>query len=378
VAVLGEHPAALAGKPIAWNALERVLLVRPDNLGDVLLLGPALRSLRAAAPTAYLDLLTSPAGAAVVPLLPEIGGTLVTSPSWQDAGPAPSPDPQGELALVRQIQAGRYDAALVLTSFSQSPYPAASLCLLAGVPVRAGLSAEFGGAVLTHWVPSPAGTQHQVDRVLYLLERIGVAPVQDRRLHAVVPVDSLIAATRVVGVADRSSFAVLLPGASCSSRRYPQERWAAVASGLIDEGLDVVVAGNAREEAMVLEISRRAGPSVRAVAGVLDVPQLAALLAGAAVAVTNNSGGMHLADAVRAPLVTLFAGTELVEEYAPRSTTATVLRRPTWCTPCRTFTCPYAQECLDVSPAEVVTAAIALARRPPAQRFLPQEFRREG
>jgi ADP-heptose:LPS heptosyltransferase len=374
VAVPGEHPAALADPPIAWSELRRILVVRADNLGDVLLLGPALRSLHAAAPAARVDLLASPAGASVVPLLPEVADTIVTSPSWQDAGMAGAPDPEAELALVQRIRSGQYDAALVMTSFSQSPYPAASLCLLAGVPIRAGISAEFGGTVLTHWVPSrretPGQAEHQVDRALYLLDRIGVPPTPDRRLHAVAPANALEAARRIARVDDTSCSAVLLPGASCSSRRYPSERWAAIAAALDQDGFDVIVTGSAREEELVRKVSESAAPAVRGVAGALDVPQLAALLADAAVVITNNSGGMHLADAVRAPLVTLFAGTELLEEYAPRSTRATVLRRPTWCTPCRTFTCPYAQECLDVTPAEVVSAATAIARRRPAPRSL--------
>ena len=184
------------------------------------------------------------------------------------------------------------------------------------------------------------------------------------------PAGAAEAARGIAGVGDSSGFAVLLPGASCSSRRYPPESWAAVAAGLDRAGFDVVVTGSAREEELVRQVSGSAGPAVRGVAGALDVPQLAALLAEAAIVVTNNSGGMHLADAVRAPLVVLYAGTELLEEYAPRSTSATVLRRPTWCTPCRTFACPYGQECLDVSPAEVVSAATALARQSPARRSL--------
>jgi ADP-heptose:LPS heptosyltransferase len=84
------------------------------------------------------------------------------------------------------------------------------------------------------------------------------------------------------------------------------------------------------------------------------------MLQGAALALTNNSGGMHLADAVRTPLVVTFAGTEPEGEYAPRDTTAVLLRVPTRCSPCRTFDCPYAQECLDLSPDQVAAAAFRL------------------
>ncbi len=102
---------------------------------------------------------------------------------------------------------------------------------------------------------------------------------------------------------------------------------------------------------------------VTALAGALDVPGLAGLLSGASVAVTNNSGGMHLADAVRTPVVALFAGTEDEDQFRPRSVPAALLRVPTWCSPCRQFRCPFAQECLDVVPEDVVKAALRLASR---------------
>ena len=346
-----EHPGALAGPPVDWAAVRRLLVVRCDNLGDVLMTGPALRALRAAAPRATLDLLASPGGAAAAALLPEVDGLVVHSPAWQLAGPAVDPDPAEQDALVARLAAEGYDAAVVLTSFSQSPWPAAGVLRAAGVPVRAGLSKEFGGTGLTHWVPSPPDDLHQVDRMLHLLARVGVAP------------DGTDLRVRVPEGAPRrgGDYAVVLPGASCSSRRWSPDRWAEVCRGLRAAGLHVVVTGPGTERDLVGGIAAASG--AEPLAGALDLAGLAALLDGAAVALTGNSGGMHLADALRTPLVVLFAGTELEQQYAPRTTTAAVLRRPTPCTPCRAFDCPYAQQCLDVDPAEVVSAGLQLRRQ---------------
>jgi len=354
-----EHPAALAGPPIDWAALRRILVVRPYNLGDVVLSGPALRALRRAAPRARLDLLAAPAGAAVAPLLPEVGEVLVASVSWQQLDPAAVPAEE-DLALLDRIRAGRYDAAVLLTSFTQSPWPAAQLCRLAGVPVRVGTSKEFGGAALTHWVPSPPDELHQVDRALRVLARVGVPPV-DGRLRLVVPDEARAAGRRVLaqhGVT--GPYAVLLPGASCSSRRYPVDRFAEVAGLLAAAGLPVLVSGTAAESEPV---SRVAGnrPGVLAAGGELDVPALAAALAGARVVVCNNSGGAHLADAVGVPAVVLFAGTEQPEQFRPRAVPAAVLTVPTPCAPCRQLRCPYGLECLDLAPERVAREALRLA-----------------
>jgi ADP-heptose:LPS heptosyltransferase len=354
-----EHPGALAGPPIDWRGLDRLLVVRPDNLGDVLLAGPALAALRAAAPRARLDLLVSPAGAAAAALLPDVDGTVVAQVSWQRIGPSDGP-PDAE--LIAELRRRDYDAAVLLTSFSQSPWPGAYACQLAGIPVRAGLSKEFGGAALTHWVPAPDDGLHQVDRALHLLARLGV-PDRGTALHARVPEsahDAARAALVAAGLDPDVPHAVLLPGASCASRRYPADRFRDVARQLAAAGLPVAVCGPPGEGDLVAQVAD-GQPGVGALAGALDVPGLAALLAGAAVVVANNSGGMHLADAVGTPTTVLFAGTELVEQFRPRSVPAEVLGVPTTCSPCRQFDCPFQHECLDVAPEAVAAAALELA-----------------
>jgi ADP-heptose:LPS heptosyltransferase len=356
-----EHPAALSAPPIRWEELDRLLVVRTDNLGDVLLAGPAIAALRAAAPRARLDLLASPAGAQAATLLPAVDDVVVARVSWQQiATTAEPPDTE----LVAEIALRQYDAAVVLTSFSQSPWPAGYALQGAGVPVRAGTSKEFGGTALTHWVPAPDDGLHQVDRALHVLGRLGVAALTPT-LHACVPPQGRAdarAAVAAAGVEPGEAYAVLLPGASCAARRWPADRFRAAATRLAEKGLPVLVSGPAAEHDLVDAVTADGTPGVVGLAGALDVPGLAGLLEGAAVAVTNNSGGMHLADAVGTPLVALFAGTEDEGQYRPRSVPAAVLRVPTWCSPCRQFRCPFGLECLDIAPETVVTAALDIAR----------------
>jgi ADP-heptose:LPS heptosyltransferase len=356
------HPAALAGPPIDWGGIDRLLVVRPDNLGDVLLTGPALAALRSAAPHAELDLLASPAGAAAAQLLPEVDETVVARVSWQQIAVTAEPP---DTDLVFRIAARHYAAAVVLTSFSQSPWPAGYALQRAGVPLRAGMSKEFGGTALTHWVPAADDGLHQADRALRLLDGLGVPTAHvPSTLHAAVPGASrerAAAAVQGAGLDAAAPYAVVLPGASCPSRRWPAERFRATAALLATEGLPVVVTGPAAERDLVAEVAART-PGVVALAGAFDVPDLAALLAGAAVAVTNNSGGMHLADAVGTPVVVLFAGTEDEGQYRPRSVPSAVLRVPTACSPCRQFHCPFDLECLAIAAEDAALAALRVAR----------------
>ncbi|MHA6625091.1 glycosyltransferase family 9 protein [Pseudonocardia sichuanensis] len=356
IPVPGHHPGADRGGPVDL-AGARILVVRADNIGDVVTTTPALRALRTAAPDARVDLLASPAGTAVAAMIPELDGVLTASPSWQQLPAAAGADAAAERELLERMAAGRYDVLLVLTSFSQSPWPVAHLGLLAGIGTRVVHSREFGGAVATHWVTPPPDTTHQVDRALHLLAAVGV-PDQGHETALRVPG---AAAAAAAGLAPHGPFAVLAPGASCASRRYPAERFGAAAARLARAGLPVRVAGPASEAELVAQVVAAADePGVTPVPAVA-LPVFTALLARASVAVTNNSGGMHLADAVRTPVAVAYAGTERTGDLEPRSVPSALLGRSVPCSPCRQLQCPFHHECLDVPPGELAAAALALA-----------------
>lgn len=368
----------MTGRPAPdWSALRRVLAVRLDNIGDVVMLTPALRALRASLPEASLTLLCSRAGAQVYPLLPWIDQILERKVVWQDASGDMPQDPEREGEFIQQLAAGDYDAAFIFTSFSQSPYPPAYACYVAGIPLRVGQSKEFGGSVLSHPVPPHPDAGHQVDRNLHLLASVGI-PVHGHHLELRVPEQdraSAAAALRSLGVHPEDGYVVLAPGASCSARRYPPHRYAEVARRLTAQsGLPVVVVGGPREAEVSAPV-RAAGPGVVSLVGTTTVAELAAVVAGAALVVTNNSAPLHLADAFRRPCVVLYSGTEHESQFVPRHTPLRLLRRHTACSPCRAFTCPYDLECLDIPAGEVVDACLdLLAPSPHEEDLCPADF----
>ena len=341
---------------------ERFLLVRLDNVGDVVILAPAARAIRAAQPAATIGLLCSPAGATAAPLLPWIDEVRTESVAWQDASRPPGFEPARERAFLERLTAGRWDAALIFTSFSQTAFAAGYAAYLAGIPIRAGQAIGFGGAVLTHQVEPIAWEAHEADRDLRLLEGLGI-PVVSRAPHVVVP-EAAHAATAALLAADGleagEGYVLVVPGASCASRRYPVSRYAVAAARIrAVSGLRIVVAGTAAEHDLAGPVLD-AVPDAISLVGRTTVAQLAALVARSAVVVCGNSAAMHLADALARPVVAIFAGTDLESQWAPRRAPAVLLRRPTPCHPCYRMDCPFGLECLDVDPAEVADAAIRL------------------
>jgi ADP-heptose:LPS heptosyltransferase len=105
------------------------------------------------------------------------------------------------------------------------------------------------------------------------------------------------------------------------------------------------------------------GYPVYSLVGRATVAEQAAVIGRSALVITNDSGPMHIADAFKRPTLVLFSGTELEEQWRPRTTDAELLRRPTDCSPCYAFDCPHDMECLDVPPEEVVARAIGLLEK---------------
>jgi ADP-heptose:LPS heptosyltransferase len=236
-------------------------------------------------------------------------------------------------------------------------------------------SAEFAGAVATHWVTPPPETTHHADRSLHLLAAVGLAAPGAAHTLSLHLGDSERRAADVLieesGLPPEAPVAVLAPGASCSARRYPPGRFAAAAAMIASAGLPVRVTGPAAEAELVAAVvDGAAHPGVRALPPT-SVPGFAALLGRASVAITNNSGGMHIADAVGTPVAVAHAGTDRYETVRPRSVPAEMLDRPVPCSPCRLLVCPYHQGCLDVAPRRLAEAALRLAapRTDPLSRY---------
>lgn len=355
---------------LSWSEARKILAVRLDNAGDVIMLGPALRAVKERSPLARLTLLASPAGAKAAELLPWVDEVIVERAIWQDLGDLLF-DPGRQWRLITELSGRGFDAALIFSSFSQTPHAAAYACYLAGIPLRAGESKEFGGATLSTCLAPAPDNLHQVERNLRLVEALGF-PARQRGLSVALPAEARAVARRLLagaGLDPDRPYALLHPGASARARRYPAERMGRVAQLLAAAGLPPLLTGAAKERPQI-EAALATAPDAAALVGVAGLAEYAALIADAAVVVCGNTLPLHLADALGAPVVALYSGTDLESQWGPRAVAHTLLRRPTPCHPCYLFDCPIGLPCLDIPPDEVAAAALALAERGLAARAL--------
>lgn len=288
--------------------MSHVLAVRLDSAGDVLLQGPAVRALAAGADE--VTLLCGPRGWDAANLLPGVDRLLVHRAAWID----PEHCPVSRRAideLVQRVAVLRVDEAVVFTSFHQSALPTALLLRLAGVPRISAISDDYPGSLLDlrHRVD---GDVHEVQRSLSLAAAAGYAlPPGD---------DGALAVTGVVPIelpGIDGPYVVVHPGTSVPARAWPPERHAALVEALAVAGSRVVVTGGSGEEALTAFVTGEPRAGVLDTGGRTTFGELAAILAGADAVVVGNTGPAHLAAAVGAPVVSLFAPTVPAARWRP-------------------------------------------------------------
>lgn len=330
--------------------MTHVLAVRLDNDGDMLLAGPAIRAIAAGADR--VTVLCGPHGEQAARMLPGVDGVHVRRVEWIDPQP-PAVRRAAIDAYVDAIAALQADAAVVFTSFHQSPLPTALLLRMAGVPHVCAISEDYPGSLLDvrHRVPDDL---HEVERGLSLAAAAGysLAPGDDGRL-----------AVRAPGAPPAglpAAYVVVHPGASVPARAWAPERNAALVEALAADGRDVVVTGTPAEAQLTARVS---GAVAIDLGGRTTFEQLAAVLAGADAVVVGNTGPAHLAAAVATPVVSLFAPTVAPERWRPWGVPHELLNVEVPCAGCRARRCPVAgHPCLtDVTPERALAAVRRLA-----------------
>lgn len=346
----------------SWDSAMNVLCVRLDHLGDVLMSTPAMAALKEGQPARRLTLLTSPAGAAITPLIPVVDETIVYDAPWMKAT-TPRANSGPEFAMVEQLRAGRFDAAVIFTVYSQNPLPPTFLCYLADIPLRLAHCRENPYQMLTDWVPEvepERGIRHEVRRQLDLVATVG-CQTTDERMRLRVPAEAAHRADALLGeaaIAPSRPWIIIHPGATAPSRRYPAEGFAAVARHLvIESGWQVLFTGTAPEAALIADIQAMAGVPTHALVGRASLAEFAALIARAPLVLTNNTGPAHIAAALGTPVVDLYALTN--PQHTPWMTPNRVLSYDVPCKYCYKSICPMGHhDCLRRVAPEAVVAAV--------------------
>jgi ADP-heptose:LPS heptosyltransferase len=334
----------------------RVLVVRLDSAGDVLVSGPAVRAVAAGA--SYLALLAGPQGAAAAGLLPGVDDVLVWRSPWIEADPPPVSVAEVD-RIVAAVAGARVSEAVVLTSYHQSALPTALLLRLAGVGRITAVSEDYPGALLdVRLRPDPEDSPEPA-RQLAIAAGAGfrLPPGDDGRLAVRRPLPET---TDLVAGA---GYVVLHPGAAVPARRWSAARYAELADLLAAHGHRVVVTGGPGEAALTAAVAAAGAVDL---GGRTGLAELASVLARAAVLVCGNTGPAHLAAAVGTPVASLFSPVVPAQRWAPYGVPCVLLGdQLAGCRGSRSRDCPVpGHPCLEsVTAADAAEAVAKLADR---------------
>lgn len=345
-----------------WGRARSVLAVRLDNLGDVLVTTPAMHAIKRSLPRATLTLLASPVGAQAGRLNPDIDDVLEYQAPWMDPWHKLPQDSQRERRIIDTLRAGEFDAAVIFSSFRQSPLPAALLCYMAGIPLRLAAPLDGPGSLLTTRHRHPERMMHEVERGLDLVAAVGME-TEEVDLVLRVPREAARGAA-ALHPGGEGPLVVLHPGCSMPARTYPWQMFADAADLLIERlQARVVLTGAADEVDLVERIRQRMRHPSLSVAGAVSFDTLCGLIQSADLVLTNNTGPMHIAAAVKTPVVVLFALTNPPEQWGPWKVPHRQLFHDVPCRICYSRVCPYDHQCLRlVEPDIVARAAESLLR----------------
>jgi lipopolysaccharide heptosyltransferase II len=292
--------------------ISRILVIRPDHLGDVLFTTPALRTLRGLCPDAYITALVGPWGAPVlfnnphideIVCLPFPGFTKQRKPSiWQ---------PYGLLRnWARQLR-GQYDLAIILRF---DHWWGALLAYLAGVPQRLGYAVPEVTPFLSDAMLYVPG-RHEVEQNLRLLDLVPTdrrsatyKPPPASPIHD--PLEFRLSEQAVTWARDLTLGAPMVaihPGAGAAVKLWHAADWAVVADALADEtGGQIALTGSESENRLCERIAGCMGIEAQVLAGETTLEQLAALFGQCRLVLGLDSGPLHLAVAVGTPTVQLY------------------------------------------------------------------------
>jgi heptosyltransferase-1 len=375
-----KHPDA---SELQATEFSRILLIKPSALGDVVHTIPVLVKLRARYPSARIDWLITPENAEVVRSHPALSNVVLFARRdfskrghrWRAT--------VAFRDLLKQIRRAKYDLIVDMHGQMRSAF----FTLISGARVRIGfdrpikfsrtISAEhdlknvpshgWRGAregswvAYTHRIPIPTLDVHAIDRYLWVAPLLGLDdnPPDLRIYLSPETIQNVERLLEQHGVPASKRLIVLVPGTIWETKHWTIEGFAGVARQFLHDGFAVALAGTKRDEQRCRQIAA-AAPGVCDLSGKTTPAELAALIRRAEVAVTNDSGSMHVAASLGKPMVSVFGPTNPVH-IGPYERPESVVRVDLPCSPCnyrRLSQCPFDHACMKQVTSEMVVERV--------------------
>ncbi len=327
----------------------RRIVVRGTNwVGDAMMTVPALRQLRRLFPNAHITLATRSWAK----------GLFAEADFIDELQVHDGRGPRSAFRQIREWRRGKFDLAVLLTN----SFEAALVAALAGVPVRVGYATDQRKPLLSHPVDVPEwrSSQHEVFYYLKIVAALEWLVNQEQTFLETEPDCSLeVSVQRKAEAADllRSHnvdpdksdrpLVALCPGSINSrAKRWPAERYAALADQFIDKlGAEVLLIGSHDEVDVSRQVAQQMRNEPAVLTGRTELAESVAVLSLVDLLVTNDTGPAHIAAALGRPTLVIFGPTN-PSTTRPFSPVGEIVREPPDCAPCMLRDCPIDHRCM--------------------------------
>jgi heptosyltransferase-2 len=334
---------------------KRILIVRTDKIGDVLLSTPVIKALRDNYPDAYIAMMVSSYARDIVAGNPYLNEVIIydkdsTHKGWLDS-----------IEFANNLRGKRFDLALILHPTNRVHL----LTFFAGIPRRIGYDRKLG-FLLTDWIKhtKQLGEKHELEYNLDLIRYLDIEP-KDKSLFMPIRLDSEkwvkeLLRENAIGEDDRLS--VIHPGASCPSKIWPNERFAEIADALVERyGFKILVVAGLRDIAIAQAVIGHMHHPAINLGGRTSVSELASLLKKCSLFISNDSGPVHIASAVGTPVISIFGRNQKglsPLRWGPLGLRDRVLHKEVGCIQCLAHNCKKEFACLKAVTAEEVLKVV--------------------
>lgn len=343
------------------STYKNILVINTMHIGDLMLVTPALRTLRANYPQAHIALLTDRILADLVRCNENIDECILIDKHGRD---------KGILALIRFIRQIRKHHFDLVINYHRNER-ASAIASFSGGKKIVGYAQPFFHRFFDHWMPNLAMADTPKDKVMHqtlchlkvLQEAAGCTKLDDRGLEMWLPPEEEKKASDLwqKEFAEDDRVIAFNIGASWMTKRWIDAYFAECADHFIQEGYHIAFLGGPTDVAIVKacieKMKEKDSPKVHVFTGEVSLIVLAGLLRRCCLFLTTDSGPMHVGVAMNVPIVTMF-GASPVPTFYPYDGKDIVIKTPESCHPCGIHDCPKKGEdhmaCMKHIPVDVV------------------------
>ena len=321
----------------------KILITRTDRIGDVLLSTPAIKAVRDAHPEAHIAVMVRPYAEEIVRGNPYINEVIIYDKY------ARHKNFLSTFFFALGLRKKNFDLAIHLHPTNRCHV----ISFLAGIPQRVGYDIKCG-FLLTKKIPhtKQEGKKHEIDYTLDVVRSIGIE-VRNKELY--MPIikeaeEKISGLLQQEGLSGQDRLVVLHPGASCLSKRWPEERFAMLGEKLIENyGVKVALVSGPNEVEIVARTAKLMGHHAINLCGKTSIGELAALLKRAELFISNDSGPVHMAVAVGTPVIAIFGRSDKglsPKRWGPTGPKDIILHKHVGCDVCLAHNCQKDFACL--------------------------------